>query len=55
MAKIDCFFTAAYKGGFIHQRCVNNVPEYEYQINGKVRPAKSWRAAQILISRAQQS
>lgn len=54
MPTTDCFWTQGYKGGFIHHKCVNRISQYEYQIAGEVRPAKSFRSAQILITRAQQ-
>jgi len=53
MDKIDCLWTQGYKGGYIHHSSVNNVSKYTYQMGGVTRPAKSYRSAQVLITRAQ--
>lgn len=46
---MQCGFTAAYKGCFIHQLTDGS---FSWQSNDhQVRPARSWRAAQIAITR----
>lgn len=51
----DSFWTRAYKGGWIHG-CYNRVEKREeikvQFADGRTRPAKSYRSAQLLLNAA---